>query len=247
MRVKTGRYPATIKVPFTGKGTAIADGALVMPGVTQATDMGLAIPVPTANAGLDQFAILKGASVVANDSVQAGTTWTYAEVELITSADLMEVDYSQVTADLLTATQAVSTTTMTLTSLQNNMDCSWFYVAAGTGVGQLLFATAVNGGTATLMTAPSPALDTTSKMIMILRFGAKIALVSAVTGTPTKFSSAAAAGTYTFLHLELYIDSPANGINKQLLNPTIHNGLTLKQNKVNFSVVGLPRLAGGYS
>lgn len=250
-RIKSGRNPQIVKVPFTGKAAIIKDSTLVMPGVTQATDLGLIIPVPTANAAANQFGILKGDSVVANDSVQAGTTWTFAEVELLGDYDLLEIDYSMTTADFLTLTSACSTTSLAITSLQNNDDCCWFYVAAGTGVGQLLFATANNSGTATLMTAPSPALDTTSKVIVIQRIGHTTAVLNA----NSQIKSTAAVGTYPFFNLENYIDSPSNGISKQLLNPVLHNGITLKGPivngvmvpKVTFSSVGIPRLIAGYA
>ena len=250
-RIKSGRNPQIVKVPFTGKGAIIQDGTLVMPGVTQATDMGLFIPVPVSNAGANQIGILKGTSVVANDSVQAGTTWTFAEVELLGAYDLMELDYSMATADLLTLTSACSTTTLAITSMENNADCGWFYVAAGAGVGQLLFAVANTSASATLMTAPSPALDTTSKVVRISRVG----ITTQAVNSKSQAISQAAVGTYTFFNLENYIDSPSNGIAKQLLDPTKHNGITLKGPvvggvvvpKVTFSSVGIPRLIAGYA
>jgi hypothetical protein len=237
-----GRYPATIKVPFTGKGSVVNDGTLVMPGVTQATDMGLIIPVPAANAGLDNFGIYKGTSATANDSLQAGTTWTFAEIELTTPGLLCEMDYSAASADLLTLTSVVTSTSIAITSWQNNIDCSWIYVAAGTGIGQLLFLTACTSGSGTLMTAPNPSLDTTSKIIFINRIGLKVIGLNA----SSLIKSAAVAGVYTAIVLENYIDSPANGIPKQLLNPTIHNGLTLKiPSKVTFSSRVLMRQSAG--
>lgn len=252
-RNASGRYPGTIRVPFTGAGTIIPDGAPVVPGTSQGTTLGLAVQAAANADWTDCVGLTKGASVVANDSTQTGTVWTYAEIELIDSIDLIEMDWSLATADLVTCTQAVSTTTLTLTSLESNADCGWFYVAAGTGIGQLLFATAINGGTATLMTAPSPALDTTSKLVHIKRFGHKLhftALSTGATGTGYKLASQAAVGSVKFMTLENYIESQSNGIGKQLLNPTLHNGITLKgvgtaAPKVTFSTKGVMRNTGG--
>jgi hypothetical protein len=238
--VKTGRYPAIVRVPFTGKGAICKTGRMVIPGVTQGTDLGLAI-ASTANADwTDAIGLLRGDSVVASDSVQAGTTWTFAEVELIDSYNLVEIDYSTATADLVTVISFTGTT-ITITSLENNADCGWFYVAAGTGVGQLMFATACTGGTATIKTAPTVALDATSKLVHIKRFGHKLHF----TNTAGQLASQAAVGSVKFFTLETYIDSPANGIPKQILDPTKHDNITLKQLKVTFSAVGLVRNNAG--
>ena len=243
-RVKTGRYPATIRVPFTGGGSIVKDGTVVIPGTSQGTNLGLAIADAANTDWVDAVGLLKGDSVVANDSVQAGTTWTYAEVELFDSIDLVEIDWSQASADLVAVT-SLSGTTLTITSLENNADCGWFYAVSGTGAGQLIFATAVNGGTATLKSTPSPAWDSTTKLIHIKRFGHKLHF-TAVSSTKTLLlASQAAVGSVKFMTLENYIESQANGIPKQLLDPTKHSGITLKQLKVTFSTVGVARNTAG--
>lgn len=240
-KVKSGEFIRVIKVPFSGKGSIITNQSPVIPGVTQGTDLGLAIG-GGANADLtDLIGYLKGASVIANDSVQAGTTWTYAEVELAAAEQLVEIDWSLSSADLVTVTSFTGTT-ITITSLENNADCGWFYVAAGTGVGTLMFATACNSGTATIKTAPATALDSTSKLVHIKRFGHKLHK----TNLAGQLASGAAAGSYKFITLENYIDSPKNGISKQLLDPTKHDNLVLTYpTAVTFTTVGIVRNSAG--
>lgn len=239
-KVKSGLPIRVIRVPFSGKGSIVNDHTPVIPGTTQGTDIGLAI-AGGANADLtDLIGYLEGASVVANDSVQTGITWTYAEVEMVRADQLVEIDWSLASADLVTVT-SFSGTTITITSLENSADCGWFYVAAGTGIGQLMFATAVNGGTATIKTAPAIALDATSKLVFIKRFGHKLHKTNA----NGQLVSAAAVGSYKFMTLENYIESLPNGITKQLLDPTKHDNITLKQLKVTFTTVGIVRNAAG--
>lgn len=241
-KVKSGAFIREIFVPFTGKGSVIADQSPVIPGTLQGTDLGLAIG-GGANADLtDLIGYLKGASVVANDTVQAGTKWTYAQVELAAAEQLVEIDWSLASADLITCTSAVSTTTMAVTSMESNADCGWFYVAVGTGIGQLFFVTANTSASATLMTAPTVALDTTSKFVHIKRFGHKLHF----TNLKGQLASQAAVGSYKFITLENYIDSPKNGIAKQLLDPTKHNGITLTYpSAVTFTTVGIVRNSAG--
>lgn len=221
MAVKpSGRFTAVVQVPFSGKGSIAVDETFVIPGVTQGTDLGLAIPYSSGTPA-NIIGRLLGASVVASDSVQAGTTWTYKEVELLDSIELVEMDYSAATADLLAVTSS-SGTTVTITSLENNADCGWMYAVSGTGAGLLAFCTAINGGTATTKTATG--WDSTTKVIRIHRFGhALIALNSATTA----IKSQAAAGSFTAFNFENYIDLAGNGVSKVLLDPTKHDNMQL--------------------
>ena len=244
-KVKSGRYPATVRVPFTGAGSIVTDHTPVIPGTSQGTNLGLAI-AGGANAELvDLIGYLDGASVVANDSVQAGTTWTYAEVELVDSLNLIEIDWSLASADTLAVTSFTGTT-VTITNLENNADCGWLYVASGPGIGQLMFCTAINGGTATIKTAPAVPLTSASKVVHIKRFGHKLHFTNA----SGQLATQAAVGSYKFFSLENYIESQSNGIGKQLLNPTLHDNITLKgvggnTPRVVFTTVGVVRNNAG--
>lgn len=219
MKNASGLRLATVKMPVTGGGTAIVDGALMMPGVTQGTNLGLMIVGTGAIASA--VGILKGAHAVAADSVQAGTTWTFRTIELLTPVPFAEVEYSQATADLLAVT-SVSGTTVTISSLENNADTGWLYAVSGTGAGTLAFCTAINGGTATTKTATG--WDSTTKIIHIFRIGHTTATINTA---GTQFKTQAAAGSWTIFNWENYIDFPAGGIPRQMLDPTKHDNLSL--------------------
>lgn len=216
----SGRFTATVRVPLTGKATDIQDGTLIMPGVTQGTDLGLAIPVPAGNAGSATIGICKGLFTASGyDSVQAGTTWTFWDVELIDSTNLVELEYSQVTADTLSV-GSTSGTTVTIGSLENNADTSWLFAVSGTGAGLLAFCSAMTGGTATTKNATG--WDSTTKVIKILRFGHTVVPLNAV----SKIKTTAAVGTFTVFIFETYIEAPGYGISKQLIDPTKHDNIT---------------------
>lgn len=215
----TNRYTSLIRVPVTGGGTAIAKNALLMPGVTQGTNLGLAIVADATAAQAIGF--IKGNHTVATDSTQTGTIWTFHDVELIRPAELIEWEYSQATADILSVT-SVSTTTVTITSLENNMDCSWLYAVSGTGAGLLAFCTAATGGTATTKTATG--WDSTTKVVKILRNFHRLLTPNTAT---TKLKTQAAAGAMTVDVLESYVSAPKSGLGKVLLDPTKHDNLTL--------------------
>lgn len=219
MKNASGLRLATVKMPVTGGGTAIVSGAIMFPGTTQGTNLGLMI-VGTSAIG-DAVGILKGAHAVAGDSVQAGTTWTYRTIELLTQVPFAEVEYSQATADTLSVT-SVSGTTVTITSLENNADTGWLYAVSGTGAGTLAFCPAINGGTATTKTATG--WDSTTKVIHIFRVGHKTATINTA---GTAFKTQAAAGSWTIFNWENYIDFAAGGLGRQLLDPTKHDNLSL--------------------
>lgn len=219
MKNASGLRLATVKMPVTGAGTAMVSGSMVMPGVTQGSNLGLMILATGAAA--NAVGILKGAHTVATDSTQTGTIYTLRTIELFTPAPFLEVEYSQASGDLLAVTSS-STTTVTITALENNADMSWMYAVSGTGAGTLAFCTAMNGGTATTMTATG--WDSTTKIIIVHRIGHPVA---GLTTDGTKFTTAAAAGSLTIFNWENYIDFAAGGFPRQMLDPTKHNNLSL--------------------
>lgn len=219
MAIKTAGTLRAVRIPITGAGTIITDETIIMAGASQGTNIGLGIPYASGTPA-EIFGKLLGASVVANDSVQAGTTWTFADIELLDDTKLSEMDYSVATADLLAVT-SVSGTTITITSLENGADCGWFYAVSGTGAGLLSFQTAINGGTSTSKTATG--WDSTTKIIRIHRIGHSLIALNA----GSQIKSTAAAGAFTAVVYENYIDFQGNGISKVLLDPTKHDNLQL--------------------
>lgn len=219
MKNASGLRLATVRMPVTGGGTAIVTGASIMPGVTQGTNLGLMIV--STGAAANMVGLLKGAHTVATDSVQTGTLWTYRTIELLTPVPFAEVEYSQASADTLSVT-SVATTTVTITSLENNADTGWLYAVSGTGAGTLAFCSAINGGTATTKTATG--WDSTTKVIHIFRVGHGTATLNTAA---TAFKTQAAAGSWTIFNWENYIDAPHAGITRTLLDPTKHDNLSL--------------------
>lgn len=205
----------TVKMPVTGSGTAIVDAALLMRGVTAGTDLGLVILAT--GAGADTVGYLKGAHAVAADSVVAGTLWTYREIEIPDSIELQELEYSQ--ADTM-AVASTSGTTVTVTSLEDNIDTGWLYAVSGTGAGKLAFLTASAAGSATSKTATG--WDSTTTLIKIVPICHKIVKLNTA---GTKIGTDAAAGSYTVFVFETWFQ--AKGYSKQLLDPTKHDDLTL--------------------
>lgn len=217
MRVASGRDPVIVQVPIY-TAADIADGALIMPGVSAGTDLGLFI-VSDAT-GADSLGVLLGSfdySERGSSSV-AGTSWVDdVEVELHDQYQPVWVEYDQ--ADTA-AVASNSGTTLTITSLEDNIDTSWIYAVGGTGAGELSFLTASASGSATQKTAMGWSSDTT--VIKILRLGHQVVKLNSAA---TKIGTDAAAGTWGVFVLENWFE--AQGYPLQRLNPTKHDNLTL--------------------
>lgn len=206
-----------VSVPVTGGGSALADNALVMRGVTAGTDLGLAIRATSA--GADTLGRILGPHATALDSVVAGTTWTYREVELLDCVYTEMVEYDQ--TDTM-AVASTSGTTVTVTSLEDNIDTGWLYAVSGTGIGKLAFLTASASGSATSKTAT--AWDSTTTLIKIVPICHKIVKLNSAA---TKIGTDAGAGSFTCFVWETWFE--AKGYSLQQLNPTLHDNLTLTQ------------------
>lgn len=217
MRQASGRDPVIIKVPIYGAGADISQGALIMLGATADTDLGLAIK--GASAATNSIGCLVGLHdySVVGDSLVAGTSWVYADVELNDQYTPLWVEYDK--TDTM-AVASTSGTTVTVTSLEDNIDTSWLYAVSGTGAGKLAFLTASASGSATSKTATS--WDSTTTLIKILRFGHGLAKLNTAA---TAIGTDAAAGSWTVCVLETYFQ--ADGYPLQLLDPTKHDNLTL--------------------
>ena len=220
-------------VPIYGGAADIASGALIKPGVTAGTDFGAAIVAASgANStelNPDKLGILKDELDYSADgeTLGDGTNFVTKEVEPISAWRVCRMEFSQASADLIECTQAVSTATMTVTSMEDNIDASFIYVVSGTGAGQMNFLTAAASGSFTLKAAFGTNLDTTSKFIKILRrFHPWMALNAGTTlGTGSKISSGAAQGGTRCRVLDIFIRR-SGGSQLEQLNPEIHDDLT---------------------
>lgn len=210
----SGRDPVIVKVPLLAT-VSLNQGALIMLGATADTDLGTAILAVTA--GTDAIGTLRGKYTYSatNTTNLTGTQWVEVELELCDQYDLVEAEYDQ--ADTM-AVASTSGTTVTVTSLEDNIDGSWLYAVSGTGAGKLAFLTASASGSATSKTAT--AWDSTTVLIKILRFGHPLVKLNAASD---KIGTDAAAGSWTVCIIENWVEY--NG-KKERLDPTKHDNVT---------------------
>lgn len=211
------------KLPIYAGAADIPAGAFLKKGATPATDNGALIAATGSSAHANVFGRLMETLDYSEvgQTLVAGTSFVVKPVELAIRATLWEVEYSRATADMIQCTQAVSTTTITVTSLEDDIDAAFLYVDEGTGAGQTNYLTASAAGSATLKAAFGTSLSTDSYFVKILpRFHAKLALSS----DGTKLVSQAAAGSWAeAMVIDNFITK--NG-RKDSLNPTKHAALT---------------------
>lgn len=225
-----GQDPICVKLPLYGGAADIVDGALIVPGETAETNLGVFIK--SAADGENAIGTLRGLhdySVVGDSSV-AGTSWVYGTVELAARYAPLRVDYD------LTDTMAVASTsgtTVTITSLEDNIDTSWLYST----VSKTLFfvATSASGSCVTKTATGWTSADT---VIKILRLGHELAKLNS---NCDKIGTDAAAGSWTVFVLENWFEDVNRG--PERLDPTKHNGITLISPR--FWSVLLPRNVAG--
>lgn len=207
-------------LPVSGGGSAIATGALLMRGATPGTNNGMLIPATGSSATPDIIGILRGPHATAEDTTIGGTVFTTRPVDLVIPARIVRAEYSQASGDLITCTQAVSTTTMTVTSLEDDIDAAFIYVVSGTGAGQTNYLTASASGSCTLKAAFGTSLDTTSKFIKILP---RFHQLASWTSDGTKLSSQAAAGGAKVIVIDTFMIKNAFEVQ---MSPVSHAALT---------------------
>lgn len=208
----TGQSPTIIEFPVYAASANLPVGTLLMPGVTAETDLGAAILMTSA--GADTIGILKDAVTTALDCALDGTAWRYAKVEMCDRYSILEMEYDQ--ADTM-AVASTSGTTVTITSLEDNIDSSWLYST----VTKTLFyvATSTSGSCVTKTATGWTSADTVIKILRIFHPLAKI------NAAATKIGTDAAAGSWTVVILENWFED--QGYPPTRLDPTVHNGITL--------------------
>jgi hypothetical protein len=220
MRIVNYGPDNVVNLPVSGGGSALVAGALLKRGLTGTQPYGHLRLATGSSAIPDTIGILREAHAAADDTLAAGTFFKTHPVQLVVPARIVRVEFSLASADLITCTAAVSTTAVTLTSLEDDIDTGWIYVAAGTGVGQLLYIAAAASGSCTLKTAPTTALDTTSKVVKVLP---RFHQLGAISSDGTKLTSQAAAGAVAISVIDLYIE---RNNRQEQLNPVKHDALT---------------------
>lgn len=214
-----------VKVPIDGVGSDIQSGAVLTPGTvtTDSTAKTLGTFGLAAADGADALGCLVALhdfSVVGDSDTDSGAAHVLAEVDPFYPGCLVAAEYD------LTDTMAVasySAPTITITSLEDNIDGSWIYVVSGTGIGQLIFLNDSASGSAGAVTSPTTALDNTSTCIKILRIGHGLLKMNA---TATKLGTDAAAGSWTarVLRNQFKYDGQEGWID---LDPSAHHNMQL--------------------
>jgi len=208
------------RFPIFGNSADVKVGAFLKRGTTAETDLGTLMKASGTSAQPDILAILSELHDFSDtgDALVDGTTFVTHDCELVVPTRVLQLEYDK--DSKIDATQAVNSTTITITSLENNIDTAFLYVTAGTGAGQTNFLTASASGSATLKAAFGTNLDTTSDLIKILpRFHQVIGLNS----DGTKLSSQAAAGSVTGLVLDNFIQRGGGSLEQ--LDWTKHDAL----------------------
>lgn len=218
--------------PVSGAGANIAIGALMMPGVTGDTNIGVAIPV-TSSSNAQALGVLVEKHY--NNTANLGIDATYAtpinwwapytsqpavnKVQLIDNCTLIKVEFD-LTATGVTVASATNTV-VTITSLDAGYEDGFLYVRAGTGIGQLIFIKDGASGTAT-SSAVTTTLDSTSRCHIILPYfyDTPVWKVSSATAE-TKLDSTAAVGTGRAIVLSR--NMVRNGLDENLDNLAHHN------------------------
>lgn len=201
--------------PVFGNAADIVEGAIVMRGATPGTNQPFAIVASGACA--DVIGLLKELHdySVDGDSNVGGTTLVNRKI-LINPFAVFQAEYDQ------TDTMAVvssSGTTVTITSIEDNIDGGWVYAVAGTGKGQLQFITAADGSTITTKTASG--WDSTTTLIKILPLWHQLGKLNTA---GDKLGTDAAVGSAVITNLDNWIQADTIPFTK--LDPTLHSGLT---------------------
>ena len=183
-----------MNLPIWGNAADVPLAAMVKKGPTPATNNGALIAATGNSEHLDIIGIL-GELLdysVDTETLVDGTTFVTKPVDIIPGHRIVTVEFSLAAADDIEVTQAVNSTTITLTDLENDIDAAFLYVVRGTVAGQLQYLTASAAGSATLKAAFGANLDTSSRIVKILpRFHTLISL----NADGTKLSNQAAAGS----------------------------------------------------
>lgn len=221
MRIRNYGPDNVTSLPVSSNGTALVEGALMLRGITGSQPFGHLRLATGTSATPDIVGVLRQSLIATTfDTDAAGTIFTTRPVQLAYTGRVLRARYATASADLITCTQAVTTTTITVTSLEDDIDTAFLYVVSGTGAGQVNYLTAAASGSATLKAAFATSLDTSSKFIKILPLFHQLGSLNA---DGTALSSQAAAGAVKISIVRNWFE--INGDEVQL-NPTKHSALT---------------------
>jgi hypothetical protein len=218
MRILRDLEPQQYFWPVKHSATKIVDGALLMPGVTAATDLGVLIVA--SGAGADAIGVLQGdLPVSVTDTLVAGTVWNTRLVHPVIPMRVLRIPYALSSTAVLTSNTATAVVCTTEANLEDNIDTSYLYAYDGTGEGELSFLVASASGGATQKTAMGWSSDT--YVVKILRLFHQLATLNS---TSDKLGTVAAAGSWKCLILQNTINYAGSG--DVPLDPTKHDNLS---------------------
>lgn len=212
-----------IQVPIDGNGSDIQEGALVMPGVTGEQDRSVFILATSAGAdALGVLSELHDTSVSGDADPEAGTAYPLRYVNAILPGDDVAAELADDASNDVDVASATSTV-ITITSLEDNIDGAWVYVRAGTGVGQLGYIKASASGSFTLKSAMTTTLDNTSKVLILRPVAWQLVEIDS-TGRYIKSTAAAGNLPWRVVRNEFMYQGQENW---ERLDPTKHHNLQL--------------------
>lgn len=216
--------PSRIRfVPIDGNGSDINEGAVVMPGVTD--DQDRSVFIVASGAGADALGVLAS---IHDFSVTGDSTPELGDADILVGVHEFEpgcevaalmADDADNDVDVASAT----TTVITITSVEDDIDGAWVYVRAGTGIGQLGYCTASASGTLTLKSALTTTLDSTSKLLIMRPAAWQLVEINTAAD---KIKSTAAAGSLPWRVIENQYRFQGSETWERL-NPTKHHNKQL--------------------
>ncbi|MDI6774025.1 MAG: hypothetical protein QME60_01320 [Verrucomicrobiota bacterium] len=204
MQIVRNRPSRLLYLPIDGNLTNINQGAVIMPGVTDENNRSVAIVASGAAAdSIGLLAELHNALATTDADPDAGTIKQTEQaggrgtggsvrgVEPFLPGCEVGAEMANDTSNDVAVASATSTV-LTITSIEDDIDGSWIYVRSGTASGLVLYQTASASGTATIKSASTTTLDNTSRVLIMRRkFHQTVALNTAA----DKIKSTAAAGS----------------------------------------------------
>lgn len=203
-------------VAIYGGGSNINEGAVVQRGATPGTNVPFMILGSGALTDVAGVIMAKHVSTVLGDDCNVGGTNYTRKRIIINPFAVFDCEYDQSDTMIVVST---SGTTVTITSLEDNIDGGYLYAVAGTGAGTLAFITDSSSGSC--VTKAATGWDGSTTVIKILPTYHQLIKINA---TGDKIGTDAAAGSGEVQIVDNFIQS--DDIPNQNLNPTKHGSLT---------------------
>mgnify|MGYP001574337040 CR=1 FL=1 len=181
--------------------TTVERGALLVKGPTPGTNNGMLI-VSGAAATDAMGILLEELTSTATDTTILATTDNLRKVQILPPGSVALAEYSLVAADDV-AVVSSSTTTITVTDLEDDIDGAWVYVSAGTAsLRQLRVLTASAAGSATMKSAFGTVLTSAESIVKVCP---RLHQLLVITTNSVQLATTAAVGTARLSVLDNYI------------------------------------------